>query len=613
MNKKAILFAALLGAALLALTGCENMAHDLHKKGGGAAKTKPGGPEVPGSGSAAIQLSVTGDFALETPYNYDVSAVGFEHPDLTISNTGTADSDPLTVTLTGTGAERFTVSPATIAGIAAGQSATCTITPKPGLVPGPYTVDSVQVDVGSDQLSELLNKKFTVVFNAVIDLSTPGNSVGTGTDFTYNGTDLFTIPYNTAVQVTGTSTNVNRIEVNGADFDHHTYIELDGAHITANAAGSALKMKDYAKVTLYLKATTTNELKTVESNSAGLTAPVTTKLVIMGGGTLEAQGGNNGAGIGGGLNGAGGVITIEGGTVTASSDGGAGIGGGQDGAGGDITITDGMVTATSSHGAGIGGGNSRAGGDIIISGGTITAMGNYGAGIGGGAGADGDEITISGGMVIATSNYGAGIGGAGNPASGGDGGDGGDITITGGTVIALGNDWGAAIGGGGSGTYANLGGAGGNITITGGTVYARSTSSPAHIGYGHGYYSDGADAIFTYTGGSVKPVIFAGTISEGSPFYAGSDGIAGVGDVTVAMTTVPVIVSGINVTMVDTVTVTLQPGRSFTVPANATLTVPPIAELNLNGQALTNNGTIIVQSGGTLSGTPAGPGAVIRE
>jgi hypothetical protein len=41
MNKKAIVIAALLGAALLALTGCENLTHDLHKKGGGAGK-RPG-------------------------------------------------------------------------------------------------------------------------------------------------------------------------------------------------------------------------------------------------------------------------------------------------------------------------------------------------------------------------------------------------------------------------------------------------------------------------------------------------------------------------------------------------------------------------------------------
>jgi hypothetical protein len=241
---------------------------------------------------------------------------------------------------------------------------------------------------------------------------------------------------------------------------------------------------------------------------------------------------------------------------------------------------------------------------------TIDARGGfYGAGIGGGGSGcggcgAGGVITITGGTVIALGNTsGAGIGGGGNdtPAVGGAGGE---ITISGGTVIALGNGRGAGIGGGGNDdAFGMPGGDSGNIAITGGTVYARSSSSPAHIGYGVGGGGNGADANFTYTGGSVKPVIFAGTISEGSPNYAGSDGIAGVGDVTVAMTTDTVNVGGINVTTVDTVTVTLQPGRSFTVPANATLTVPPIAELNLNGQTFTNNGTVIKQGAGVISNT----------
>jgi hypothetical protein len=66
--------------------------------------------------------------------------------------------------------------------------------------------------------------------------------------------------------------------------------------------------------------------------------------------------------------------------------------------------------------------------------------------------------------------------------------------------------------------------------------------------------------------------------------------------------------------VIDTVTVTLQ--NSFTVPQEATLVIPgtPAVTLNLGGQTLTNNGTIIIQSGGTLTGgTPAGPGTVIQE
>ncbi len=65
------------------------------------------------------------------------------------------------------------------------------------------------------------------------------------------------------------------------------------------------------------------------------------------------------AGIGGGANGSGSNITINGGIVEATSGGGgAGIGGGDMGSGSNITINGGMVTAKGvNYAAGIGGGN----------------------------------------------------------------------------------------------------------------------------------------------------------------------------------------------------------------------------------------------------------------
>jgi len=94
------------------------------------------------------------------------------------------------------------------------------------------------------------------------------------------------------------------------------------------------------------------------------------------------------AGIGGN-NAAAGVITINGGTVTATGGpGGAGIGGTT---GGTITINGGTVTATgNTTGMGIGGTNSN----IAINGGTVTAIGgtSSGAGIGG---VSGVTLTIS--------------------------------------------------------------------------------------------------------------------------------------------------------------------------------------------------------------------------
>ncbi len=57
-------------------------------------------------------------------------------------------------------------------------------------------------------------------------------------------------------------------------------------------------------------------------------------------GSLTATGGNYGAGIGGGYEGSGKGISLEGGEVTAQGDtGGAGIGGGLNGAGSDVTIS----------------------------------------------------------------------------------------------------------------------------------------------------------------------------------------------------------------------------------------------------------------------------------
>jgi hypothetical protein len=128
----------------------------------------------------------------------------------------------------------------------------------------------------------------------------------------------------------------------------------------------------------------------------------------------------------GGFGGAGGIITINGGTVTVTGNTGAGIGGGFGGAGGAITISDGTVTANGGVGAGIGGGYAGAGGDITISGGTITATGGDGnAGIGGGYAGVGSGYASVGGNYV---------------------GVGGNITISGGTVTATGGAGSVGIG-----------------------------------------------------------------------------------------------------------------------------------------------------------------------
>ena len=161
-------------------------------------------------------------------------------------------------------------------------------------------------------------------------------------------------------------------------------------------------------------------------------------IVDIHGGQVEAHGGKNAAGIGGGYQSNGVILNIHGGDVKAyGGDDAAGIGGGWDGDGGLTIIKGGTVKAYGDgNGAGIGSGSERNdydryGGTLEVSGGHVEAYGGVdAAGIGGGEDADGGVVKIYGGYVYAEGNdYGPGIGG-------GQGGDGADVTITGGTVIA---------------------------------------------------------------------------------------------------------------------------------------------------------------------------------
>ena len=129
-------------------------------------------------------------------------------------------------------------------------------------------------------------------------------------------------------------------------------------------------------------------------------------LTIDGTGSLEAYGGQGGAGIGGARNKNASNIVIEGGTIKANGGTwGAGIGGGQSAAGQNITIRDGNVTAIPGReAAGIGGGSRGDGKNITIEGGTVYAESGGGNGpaaaIGGGRWTgEGENIKITGGNV----------------------------------------------------------------------------------------------------------------------------------------------------------------------------------------------------------------------
>ena len=249
-------------------------------------------------------------------------------------------------------------------------------------------------------------------------------------------------------------------------------LELDGDNtLTGGEGHAALEKysssdKDY---TLTLQDETTGDGKT---------------------GSLTANGGAGGAGIGGTVTDGGfaNKITITGGTITATGgEGGAGIGGGK----GD----------SSRYSGNLGGGNCR---NITISGAntTVTATGGEdGAGIGGGKGDNGHssgqgfDITIKDGAhVEATGDKGgAGIGGGDGSAGGYGSGLGRDITIAGEgtTVTASGDAGGAGIGGGKGGT-GSLSGLGNNITIQDG-AHVKATGSGGGAGIGGGDSPTGGD------------------------------------------------------------------------------------------------------------------------
>jgi uncharacterized protein YjdB len=210
-------------------------------------------------------------------------------------------------------------------------------------------------------------------------------------------------------------------------------------------------------------------------------------------------------------------LTVEGDNTLQSADFNAGI---NAAAGTTLVMTDtstGKLTATGGYyGAGIGGGNDKAGGVITINGGEIVANGgNDAAGIGGGNEGSGGTITITGGNITAQGgSYAAGIGagdGFAAPQSGGN------ITITGGTVLALGGDSGAGIGGG-------MGGSGGVISITGGDISAQGGSYAAGIGSGDGFFDAGNAGIITISGGNVFAQKGGSAVNDIGNGYKGSGG-----------------------------------------------------------------------------------------
>lgn len=192
---------------------------------------------------------------------------------------------------------------------------------------------------------------------------------------------------NTNFIITGSSsgtadTRPNTITVSGGPHN----ITLKGVHITQgsyNNSYCAFQLNGDATVAL----SGTNEL--ISNSYPGLYVPQNARLTIKGTDadklTARTEGISTSAGIGA-LAGNCGTITIDGGTIDAKGgQTGAGIGGSASGSCGTITINGGNITATGGEdvtledGApGIGCGSKGERGTIIITGGKINAIGGYG-------------------------------------------------------------------------------------------------------------------------------------------------------------------------------------------------------------------------------------------
>lgn len=383
------------------------------------------------------------------------------------------------------------------------------------------------------------------------------------------------------ITITGKS-DENTVSVKDADVTFKD-LEIDRSASSTAADGAAVSVSGNSSIELDGKNTISSGMGHAGIEKADDNRTMTIKDDNNVSGSLTANGGFGGAGIGGGNGADGSDITISGGTIIANgSFGGAGIGGGSSsysggGNGSDITISGGNVTANGgTAGAGIGGGDGDAanglnkesdstgggrGSNITISGKNTIVKAEGGAeaaGIGGGRSGDADTIEITDSTVISnghgsdTGNSGAGIGGGGFGAGGGAGGGISNITIKDADVTAGADAGGAGIGSGRASGWINYPsifpnwkaehpneGVASDITISGGRVKASGGDDSA--GIGGGYLGSGSDitikdnADVTANGGKWGAGIGGGWGGDGSDIsisdsnVSASGGAAGAG------------------------------------------------------------------------------------
>ena len=263
------------------------------------------------------------------------------------------------------------------------------------------------------------------------------NATETGQTVTHGTNDA--VEDSAPVITQSTETTSNTITITATE-NATANVTLDGVNIDVSGTGNirkyapgeaAVQITGNGDVTLELDGTNTvqsgsgragvekNTIAATETDPGNGNGNLTITDENGTAGSLEATGGLDGSGIGGGHDRSGSNITITGNAEVTAQGGqsGAGIGGGAYRDGSNINISGSAeVTANGGkYGAGIGGGQRGNGSEITISGGTVEANGgeNDGAGIGGGAYGSGNNIKISGTAEVTAKggSYGAGIGG----------------------------------------------------------------------------------------------------------------------------------------------------------------------------------------------------------
>lgn len=412
------------------------------------------------------------------------------------------------------------------------------------------------------------------------------------------------------ITITGKS-DENTVSVKDADVTFKD-LEIDRSASSTAADGAAVSVSGNSSIELDGKNTISSGMGHAGIEKADDNGTMTIKDDNNVSGSLTANGGFGGAGIGGGNNADGSDITITGGNVTANGGGhAAGIGGGSSsisggGNGSDITISGGNVTANGgTAGAGIGGGDGDAanglnknsdstgggrGSNITISGKNTIVNAEGGAeaaGIGGGRSGDADTIEITDSTVISNGhdsdngNSGAGIGGGGFGAGGGAGGGISNITIKDADVTAGADAGGAGIGSGSAtgfiiyfpnwkDEHPNEGVAS-DITISGGRVKASGGDDSA--GIGGGYLGSGSDitikdnADVTANGGKWGAGIGGGRGGDGSDISISDSNVSASGGAAGAGIGGGRGGKGENVTISGSSTVSVKHGPGATLPS----------------------------------------------